>query len=108
MKIAFIGGGNMAAALIGGMVRQGMDVGSILVVEPFETARAKLTLDFGIICDDAPGPALGGVDAIVMACAERLGATAIATLDLRDFGAVQLVGRPELWPRDLERTPLNR
>jgi len=51
---------------------------------------------------------LGLVDAIVMACAERLGATAIATLDLRDFGAVQLVGRPELWPRDLERAPLNR
>ena len=67
MKIAFIGGGNMAAALIGGMVRQGMDAGSILVVEPFETARAKLKLEFGIDCIDAPTPALGGVDTIVMA-----------------------------------------
>jgi hypothetical protein len=35
---------------------------------------------------------LGLVDALVMAVAERLGALAIATLDLRDFGAVTLTG----------------
>ena len=45
--------------------------------------------------------ALGLVDGVVMAMAERLGAEAIATLDLRDFGAVELKGRPKLWPRDL-------
>ena len=44
---------------------------------------------------------MGLVDAAVMAVAERLGATAIATLDLRDFGAVSLKGRPKLLPRDL-------
>ena len=44
---------------------------------------------------------LGLVDAVVMAVAERLEARAIATLDLRDFGAVTLKGEPELWPRDL-------
>lgn len=44
---------------------------------------------------------LGLVDAAVMATAERLQARAIATLDLRDFGSVELAGRPELWPRDL-------
>jgi predicted nucleic acid-binding protein len=47
------------------------------------------------------GLSLGLVDAVVMAMAERLGAQAIATLDLRDFAAVELSGRPELWPRDL-------
>jgi hypothetical protein len=36
-----------------------------------------------------------------MAVAERLGAIAIATLDLRDFASVELEGRPQLWPRDL-------
>jgi hypothetical protein len=45
---------------------------------------------------------LGLVDAVVMATAERLGARAIATLDVRDFGAVELAGRPALWPRDLQ------
>lgn len=44
---------------------------------------------------------LGLVDACVMAVAERLGARAIATLDLRDFGSVELAGAPALWPRDL-------
>ena len=44
---------------------------------------------------------LGLVHGIVMATAERLRARAIATFDLRDFGPVELAGRPELWPRDL-------
>jgi hypothetical protein len=43
---------------------------------------------------------LGLVDAVVMAMAERLGAEAIATLDLRHFGAVDLEGAPRLLPRD--------
>jgi hypothetical protein len=44
---------------------------------------------------------LGLVDAVVMAVAERLEAAAIATLDVRDFGAVKLKGEPKLYPRDL-------
>jgi len=43
---------------------------------------------------------LGLVDALVMAVAERLRAAAIATLDLRDFAAVDIRGRPRLYPRD--------
>lgn len=43
---------------------------------------------------------LGLVDSVVAAVAERLRATAIATLDLRDFGAIELLGRPKLFPRD--------
>jgi len=44
---------------------------------------------------------LGLVDAAVIASAERLRATAIATLDLRHFGVVTIRGRPRLIPRDL-------
>jgi len=43
----------------------------------------------------------GLVDAIVMAVAERRKALAIATLDLRDFGAVKLKRNVKLLPRDL-------
>ena len=43
---------------------------------------------------------LGLVDAAVMATAERLGADAIATLDLRHFAAVKIAGSPRLLPRD--------
>ena len=43
---------------------------------------------------------LGLVDAVVMATAVRLKATAIATLDVRHFSAVSLPGHPRLLPRD--------
>jgi uncharacterized protein len=46
------------------------------------------------------GLGLGLVDAVVMAVAERLEADAIATLDLRHFGAVSLTTKPTLVPRD--------
>jgi uncharacterized protein len=45
---------------------------------------------------------LGLVDTVVMATAERRRADAIATVDLRHFGAVALRGRPTLLPRDLD------
>jgi uncharacterized protein len=45
---------------------------------------------------------LGLVDSVVMAVAERRQAGAIATLDLRHFGAVVLRNQPRLVPRDLE------
>lgn len=44
---------------------------------------------------------LGLVDAIVIAVAERLRAYDIATLDVRDFGGVEIAGGPRLLPRDL-------
>ena len=43
---------------------------------------------------------LGLVDAVVIAIAERLHARAIATLDVRHFGAVIIRGKPRLLPRD--------
>jgi predicted nucleic acid-binding protein len=45
---------------------------------------------------------LGLVDSVVMAVAERRQAAAIATLDLRHFGAVALHNQPRLVPRDLD------
>jgi predicted nucleic acid-binding protein len=50
---------------------------------------------------------LGLVDGIVMAVAERLRAPAIATLDLRHFGAVTIKHRPALLPRDLSAATLS-
>ena len=44
---------------------------------------------------------LGLVDAVVIAVAIRHRASAIATLDLRHFGAVKISGTPSFWPRDL-------
>jgi pyrroline-5-carboxylate reductase len=50
MKITFLGGGNMASALIGGLKRQGYSVAGIQVVEPVAEARERLTDTYGVRC----------------------------------------------------------
>lgn len=46
--IAFIGGGNMARSLIGGLVKRGAHPARIRVAEPVEALRASLAADFGV------------------------------------------------------------
>ena len=53
------------------------------------------------LCKRYRSLAMGLVDGVVMAVAERLGASAIATLDVRHFGTVAIRGAPKLYPRDL-------
>lgn len=67
IKISFIGGGNMATALIGGMLRQGANAASISVVEPFGAARAKLAQEFGVTATATPGAELRASDLVVLA-----------------------------------------
>lgn len=66
-RIAFIGGGNMASAIIGGLLRQGLGAGQIAVVEPFDEARARLARQFGIQAEEKAGPALAPADLVVWA-----------------------------------------
>lgn len=66
--VAFIGGGNMASALIGGLRRQGMAASRIRVAEPFDEARARLLAQHGVAAAPAADAALlGGCDLVVWA-----------------------------------------
>ncbi|MFZ5663402.1 MAG: pyrroline-5-carboxylate reductase [Pseudomonadota bacterium] len=46
--VAFIGGGNMARSLIGGLVERGMPAARVHVAEPVEALREALHRDFGV------------------------------------------------------------
>ena len=48
MKIAFIGGGNMAAALIGGLIKRGVAPADLLAIDPNEDARKRNEQQFGV------------------------------------------------------------
>ncbi|MGE0097891.1 MAG: pyrroline-5-carboxylate reductase [Hydrogenophaga sp.] len=44
--ITFIGGGNMASAIVGGLLRQGHPAAALQIVEPFDEQRARLAPQF--------------------------------------------------------------
>lgn len=67
MKVAFIGGGNMATAILGGLVAKGARGEDMLVVEPDAKARARLAAEHGVNAVEAPGEELAHAEAIVLA-----------------------------------------
>jgi pyrroline-5-carboxylate reductase len=64
---AFIGGGNMAAAIIGGLRRGGREAATLLVVEPDAARRAWLTAEFGVAAVAATDPTLRAAELAVWA-----------------------------------------
>jgi pyrroline-5-carboxylate reductase len=67
VTIGFIGGGNMASAIIGGLRRQGMAAEQFIVVEPHAPQREKLLADFGITALAQPDKSLARAEQIVWA-----------------------------------------
>ena len=78
VSMAFIGGGNMASAIIGGLLRQGMRPDQITVVEPFAETAARLQRDFGIAALPLAGPALARAQLVVWAVKPQLFSEAAA------------------------------
>lgn len=88
--IAFIGGGNMARSLIGGLIARGADPGTIRVAEPVAELRDGLASQFGVqVFEDAQAAVQGASlwlfavkPQVMRAVSESLAATAQAARPL--------------------------
>lgn len=65
--IAFIGGGNMARSLVGGLIARGVAANRLHVAEPVAELRDALARDFGVAVFDTAGDAVAGADLWLLA-----------------------------------------
>ncbi len=65
--VAFIGGGNMAGSMIGGLITAGWPSDSIRVAEPVASRREELAHSHGISCFENNIPCIRGADLVVLA-----------------------------------------
>ncbi|MGB1868084.1 MAG: pyrroline-5-carboxylate reductase [Porticoccaceae bacterium] len=66
-SIAFIGGGNMASCIIGGMVANGFDPKQIVVGTPSQSTRDRLSATTGVVTLEDNRAAVAGAELVVLA-----------------------------------------
>ena len=66
-RLAFIGGGNMASAILGGLLKQGLPASNVCVVEPFADTAAKLQNEWGVTVLPSANASLADSDLVIWA-----------------------------------------
>lgn len=74
-KLAFIGGGNMAGAIIGGLLARDFDASNITVSEPWEVNRAKMAA-LGVHTTTSNGEVATWADLVVISVKPQVAQTA--------------------------------
>jgi pyrroline-5-carboxylate reductase len=79
-RLVFVGGGNMASALIQGLLRHGVAASQLCVGEPLETQRAKLQAQFGVLALADNRVAVRDATVVVLAVKPQLASSVLADL----------------------------
>mgnify|MGYP003581721919 CR=1 FL=1 len=77
-QVVFVGGGNMATAILRGLVAQGFPGQNITVIEPTAESRARLEQDFGVRTLAAADASLSTASVVVWAIKPQIFAEAAA------------------------------
>lgn len=80
LRIALIGGGNMARGLIGGLIAKGAIPSHLTVAEPDAAGREALQRDFGVTVTADNAAAVNGAGVVVLAVKPQIMATVVRAL----------------------------
>jgi pyrroline-5-carboxylate reductase len=103
MRILFVGGGNMATALIGGMAKRGTRASDIRVVEISAPARARLQEQYGVGVTASIGGADIDEDVVLLAVKPQQAQAVAADLKPKLRGQLLISIAAGIRIRDLSR-----
>lgn len=83
MSIAFLGGGNMAGALIGGLIAKGHSAGQLSAIEVADGARAKLAARYAVHVSAKADAVTDAAETLVLAVKPQDMRAAVAPLAAR-------------------------
>ena len=103
MKIAFIGGGNMANAIIGGLLQQGASPADLRVAEIDPDARERIAATLGVVAVASGAEAAEGAECLILAVKPQQMRPAVAAVSAACVDAIVVSIAAGIRTADLSR-----